>query len=384
MNIKTILFISLIGFITLSNGVAQTNHSFNYQGELIDSGVPANDNYDIRITMLNSSDVQIGAPSYNDNIPVSNGLFNTSVNIGGISSFDGFENYFFEVAVRKNSSGDPYTILGSPQPLMAVPLATNLVNGNATTGQVLTFDGSQWGPSSLTVTTPSPWSIQGNEIVYSTGTVKIGDISSTYANSLLVISGTDQTASFDGGDNMYVMFRENSQNRGYIGSYIDSTSNPDVNDKDFEVGTTNNNSGSLHLVTGFNQPRLTIASNGNIDIKKELTVDGNTKQLSTSNGMMKFMIKATCGSTLSSISRQYNGVSDSSVLVSISNGGSIGECIFNFPVSVSQRYWQVTALSAGNRSASCTAGSSSNKIRCTRFKSAEGTEIQGDIMLLVY
>ena len=59
---------------------------------------------------------------------------------------------------------------------------------------------------------------------------------------------------------MYVYFEENNQGRGYIGSF--QAPGGSILDEDFEIGTTSGSNGNLHLVTGNNNPRVTIDAGG--------------------------------------------------------------------------------------------------------------------------
>ncbi|VAW48574.1 hypothetical protein MNBD_GAMMA03-1311, partial [hydrothermal vent metagenome] len=160
------------------------DHSFNYQGELVDSGSPANDVYDFQVQMVDGNSQDVGTVSEHIGVTVTNGLFNLDVELGGIDYFDGYENYYFEVSVRKTSVGGAYTALSPVQALQAVPLATNLVNGSATANQVLTFNGFQWQPMDPAGGS-SPWTENSANVSYD-GTVGIG--ATTIANVDLFIN----------------------------------------------------------------------------------------------------------------------------------------------------------------------------------------------------
>lgn len=174
-----------LGLVLAFNAAAQMDNSFNYQGELLDNGSPANGVYDIQVVMLDGSAQQVGVTSQHDAVQVTNGLFNLNVGFG-ISMFDGYENYYFEVSVRKTSVGGAYTTLSPVQELQSVPLASNLVNGNATAGQVLKFNGFQWSPANHP---ESPWSKNVGEISYSGSMLLNGN--ANIINDVL-ISGTSR------------------------------------------------------------------------------------------------------------------------------------------------------------------------------------------------
>ena len=110
--------------------------------------------------------------------------------------------------------------------------------------------------------TDSPWT-EVNSNVYYPGNVGIG--LSNPSERLHVKSTSGLTSIFDGGDQMYVLFEENGDERGYVGSYQDP-SVQGINDEDFEIGTSFGSNGSMHIVTGENDPRITITKTGNVGI----------------------------------------------------------------------------------------------------------------------
>ena len=118
------------------------NQTFNYQGQLLDNGSPANGNYDITISAFfaGSNGTVQGQVSEHLNTPVTNGLFTlTGVDVvdpGGVNPLDGLE-VFLEVAVKPAGTGS-YTALSPRQTIKAVPYANNMARKGATTGQVLT------------------------------------------------------------------------------------------------------------------------------------------------------------------------------------------------------------------------------------------------------
>lgn len=421
-----IALLTILGSIAFSSVYAQADSSFSYQGELIDNGTPANDTYDFSIQMVDGNSADVGTASEHLGVMVDNGLFNLNVDLG-LSYFDGYEDYFFEVSVRKTSVGGAYTVLSPLQGLQAVPLATNLVNGSATAGQVLTFNGFQWNPQDPAGGSSSPWTVVGSEINYMNN---VGIGIANPATRLHVVSTNQNTAQFSGGSNMYVSFTENGQDRGYIGSYV-STSG--TNDEDFEIGTHFSNSvGSLQF-TIQNQPKMTIANDGKIgigtpnpmaDLQIDATADGDVmrvrvdnttkfyiddnggvgvgswgtppidglrvfgdvKQPASSNGMMKYMVKVTCSDSGANIINSYNGVSVGAVTVA--SGASDGKCILTFPDNISSRYIQVSAPSGQTgttsvRSGSCT-NVGGNDLECARFNPWSGDGVNGQLMILVY
>jgi len=92
------------------------------------------------------------------------------------------------------------------------------------------------------------------------GDGRIGINNTNPLSALDVNSPWAQTASFNGGTQMYLSLAEQGSFRGYIGSY---SGNPE----DVDFGTyTGNVTGKVHLTTGNNIPRLTVTPNGNTGI----------------------------------------------------------------------------------------------------------------------
>ncbi len=127
---------------------AQTiNHTFNYQGELLDTGSPAVGTYDVKIQAYDTANAAntVGNASTHTGVSVNNGLFTlTGVDLG-LASFDGME-LWLQVSVKKDTETN-YTALTPLQKLQAVPYATTLIDKGASSGQVLTFNNaSGWQP----------------------------------------------------------------------------------------------------------------------------------------------------------------------------------------------------------------------------------------------
>lgn len=169
-NIHIILIV--LALIFANNALGQVvNSSFNYQGQLYDNGVPANEEYDIVFDLIDSDNMPYGSPSEHNNIMVENGLFSVDVNFG-IDAFDGYADVTISVKVRKSSTSPSgvYTSLGPDQTIQAVPLASNLTNGDAVSGEVLTFNGFQWNPAPVQFI----WTENGSDVYYNSGQVGIG------------------------------------------------------------------------------------------------------------------------------------------------------------------------------------------------------------------
>jgi hypothetical protein len=119
------LFFTLACLIVLHPSFCPCLHAqgtaFTYQGRL-DSGTnPAAGSYDFTFAVFNAATggAQSGVTLTNPAIAVSNGLFTTMIDFGGI--FSG-TNYWLAVGVRTNGNG-AFTALSPRQPLTPVPYA---------------------------------------------------------------------------------------------------------------------------------------------------------------------------------------------------------------------------------------------------------------------
>jgi len=341
-----ITLFTILGGIAFSGVYAQADSSFSYQGELVDNGIPANDTYDFSVQMLDGNGIDVGTISEHVGVAVDNGLFNLDVDLG-LDYFDGFEDYFFEISVRKTSVGGAYTVLSPVQTLQAVPLATNLINGSATTGQVLTFNGFQWNPADP-VAGSSPWTVVGSSINY-TGQAEMRGTSSVATSNGLLSIGNPNTdhITFDGDDIQARNGAVNNADTLYLNFYSG----------DVAIGNSSSN----------------------------IVMNSNVRQSSSLNGMMKYMVFVACSSSgTSSIVRSHNGVNDSAITVANGASGDV-QCVIDFPTDIDDRFWQVSPdVSSNDRGAHCTLGGASNQLNCYRYTTSTSANNGGDIMVLVY
>ncbi len=302
---STLLICNLIFSVVHAQAI---DHTFTYQGELIDNGVAANDLYDMKVqafTTLSGVNT-IGNTSVHEDgvttgVTVSNGLFTIGNVDLGTTAFDGDE-IWLEVSIKKSSdAGASYVALSPRQKMTAVPYAFNLAQNGAASVQVLTYDGTQWSPST---NLSSPWSVVNSEINF-LNNVGIG-ITNPFVR-LHVESTLGLNAIFDGGNKMYVLFQENGNERGYVGSYQDANI-AGINDEDFEIGTSFGSVGNMHIVTGNNEPRMTITAAGNVgintlspsaDLALDAASDGDVLRIKVDNST-KFYIDKNGGTGIGS------------------------------------------------------------------------------------
>jgi len=118
-----VLFCGVLAFSPDAPLLAQGT-AFVYQGQLNNSGSPANGNYDLRFTIYDSTNLPgnvIAGPLTNSATAVSNGLFAVALDFSpGV--FTGPARWL-DIGVRTNGSLNAFTILTPRQPILAVPYA---------------------------------------------------------------------------------------------------------------------------------------------------------------------------------------------------------------------------------------------------------------------
>lgn len=125
---RIVLFQALMLVLAIGGAHAQSvDTSFTYQGFVNDGVTPANGEYDFEFSLWDgpSTDTQQEV-QYLENVQVSNGLFNVTLNMGRV--FAG-QALWMQIGMRPGASADPYTILTPRQPITAAPYAQGLVPG---------------------------------------------------------------------------------------------------------------------------------------------------------------------------------------------------------------------------------------------------------------
>lgn len=123
--------------------------TFNYQGQLNDSGTSANGSFDFQFILYDaaSGGSQKGSTLKKDKVAVSNGQFNVSLDFGQ-EVIDGTALYL-EVGIKPAGSSSAYTILSPRTGLTAVPYAlgmpgVTLQNGTMSLGGDIRMSGSDF------------------------------------------------------------------------------------------------------------------------------------------------------------------------------------------------------------------------------------------------
>jgi hypothetical protein len=221
---------------------------FNYQGEVIYNGSPANGDFDVRFKLFNALTGGSELIASDQTITIVDGLMNAELDFGD-AVFDG-QPLWLEILIEQPTIPGFFilsprvAINNAPYAIQSLFVANNgvesaaIVNGSITTvdignfqvtgtkianntisfdkftangansGDVVQYNGSTWVPAPV-VGGSSPWSINSNDISYSAGNVGIGtaapatklNIHGTESDELR-LSGTNSTPS--------IHFRRNS------------------------------------------------------------------------------------------------------------------------------------------------------------------------------
>ncbi len=111
----------------------QVTTAFTYQGELSQSGAPANGVFDLQFALYDFSGNPIGAELCADNVTVTAGRFSVSLDFGDVFAT---QQRFLEIRVRPDSglncaATGGYTTLSPRQPLTAAPFASRAITAGS-------------------------------------------------------------------------------------------------------------------------------------------------------------------------------------------------------------------------------------------------------------
>ncbi len=341
--INKITFLLLSPFIFKHICAQEVGSGFSYQGQLLDSGVPANEKYDIIFRAYNqeTGGLDIAEESFTD-IQVDNGLFNISELDLGDAVFMGNE-VWLELSVSKANEGN-FITLSPRQRISAAPYAVQaefLAANGADSNDILQFDGSNWVPQELTdIVQWSSDSTDPDSIHYN-GSGQVG-IGTNFPNAKLTVRADSNNEALRVSLGQNIKLRVNSNGGLSVGNFTEPPTDG-------------------------------------------LFVEGSVKQPVTSDGMMKYMVHANCSGTTSSIVKSYNGVNSGSVDIV---GSSDGNCGISFPFDLSQRFWQVSAVDVfdgENKTVTCALNTGDSSVMfCNLTRGSNGARRNGPIMLLIY
>jgi hypothetical protein len=197
MKTRTVLLVGALLLSILTTKIQAQGTAFTYQGQLQDSGVPANGLYDLQFAIYNASvgGSEVAPILTNTATPVSNGLFAVTLDFGpGI--FTGASEWL-DISVRTNGTGT-FAELTPRQELTPTPYAifaaasSNLsgtLSATQLTGPVIN---SQLANDSITVTAGA--GLSGGGVVALGGSTMLGN-----AGVLSVAGNADITVTNSGG-----------------------------------------------------------------------------------------------------------------------------------------------------------------------------------------
>lgn len=131
----------LIGIFSTGLVIAQTplGTAFTYQGQLVDSGNPANGPYDLQFTLWNASSAgtQVGPTLTQTNTTVTGGVFTVLLDFGA-GAFTGNAGWL-QIGVRPGGTTGAFTTLSPRQPVSPAPNALFASNANQLGSQLPTY-----------------------------------------------------------------------------------------------------------------------------------------------------------------------------------------------------------------------------------------------------
>ena len=377
---KVIFLIIIFSYgLNITNcNAAPVGSQFNYQGELVDNGTPANGDYDITVDIFDNltGGGIIDRITFN-NTAVVNGLFNLEGVDFGDSLFSNNDDFYLEISVQP-SSGGVFETLSPRQRLNAVPYAIQaefLAPGLASNGDVLQFDGSDWVPSALG--SSSPWNQSGATLT-SPGKVGIGEPAPSA--QLHITNNTSEISLLkidDVSDTRMIVLATGKIGVGLTNPAALFQINSEAGEDPFRVQI--NSSTKLRV---FSNGGVTLGANFAGVPDNGIYVGGDAKQDKNGNGMLKFMLRANCDST-PSIVRHYNGTNIAGTPSIIRN--SIGNCTITLPFDISDNYISVSpihVISGSNRVVNCE--NILSDIVCQMSIGSTAAAIGGNFDVLVY
>ena len=190
MNTKLQLYFFLLALLSVPVLAQAQGTAFNYQGRLVENGVPASGLYDFVFTVFPSEagGAALGVPVPLNAIAVSSGQFVVPLDFGA-DVFTGAARWL-QIAVRVNGAG-PHLTLAPRQALLPTPYATFAANAGGvasgsvtanqlntgvapTPGQFLSYNGGSLAWTAPGVAAGNIWSLNGSSAYYNAGNVGIG------------------------------------------------------------------------------------------------------------------------------------------------------------------------------------------------------------------
>jgi len=275
------LMLAALFTLTLQPSTASAQGTaFTYQGRLNTNGSPASGSYDFRFKLYADplGNNQVGTTQLTNAIPVTNGLFTTTIDFGA-GIFTG-SNCWLEVAVRTNGNGS-YTALSPLQAVTPTPYAimansaSNLL-GTLQAGKLIgTVGNGQLANSAITVSAGTGLSgggavsLGGSTTLNNAGVLSLtgnGDITVSAASGAVTLGDTATSANTAN----TIVKRDNSGNFAAVTITAGSFSGSGAN---LTALNANNISGTL----GLAQLPASVVTNGasGVNITGSFTGNGS-------------------------------------------------------------------------------------------------------------
>lgn len=324
------LFTLLMVYMFAIGAFAQAPEKMSYQAVIRNSGgeLVKSSNVGMQISILTGS-VTGTAVYVETQIPTTNANGLVTIEIGNgtpvTGTFAGIDwstgTYFIKTEIDP-TGGTDYSITGTSQ-LLSVPYAlmssfaknvetipNNSVNSakiqdgsianadlasmGATAGQVLSFSGTAWAPTTLA---PNPWIPSGTKIYYNSGYVGIG--TSIPKSPLHVKTSLSEIARF-----------ESSATSKWIALYHEDARKGLLWSAENEIKLRSDEGGLAFQTGGVNTDRITITSDGKTgigDATPDATLDVEGTVVIGSEGRVFFEIREIIGTT--ELTGSYTSVS---------------------------------------------------------------------------
>jgi hypothetical protein len=127
--------LALSALLAATRPASAQSTAFTYQGSLSTGGAPANGNFDLQLGLYSTSTggSPLATPVTNAAVPVTNGLFTTTVDFGAVF---GDNPCWLQIGVRSNSVGGSFTVLLPRQLLTPSPTAIHSLASDTTSGPI--------------------------------------------------------------------------------------------------------------------------------------------------------------------------------------------------------------------------------------------------------
>ncbi len=420
------------------SSILAVGSGFNYQGELVESGIPVNGDHQFIFRLYDSSiEGTIVGADVTMPTTVVNGLFSIDNIDFGDAVYAGDELWLsvwvdnIELNPRQRINSVPYAVQSEFSNSESTLWESNGNDINYKQGRVsigtttiiaaLLVEAQEGDVIRARVNGLTKFNVNEN------GGVSIGGIFAPAANGLEIVGQTqirstiDANLSNDSGglivgsesgsnlafDGNEILARDNGSaatlHLGQEGGvFLSAGGSTSTSNGILSIGPTGDehiaiDGDEIQSKNGNDGANLSLnIRGGNIRFgspSSVLTFAGDVKQPISSNGLIKAMVVVrNCGIPNPAspfnprVIRQYNGVNNTTI--SVARTGDLGSCEIDFPFDVSQRFWHSSMESTGSlqNTVNCRGGTSNDKLICsvTSLQTSNPTATSTGIHIFVY